>query len=172
MGGFGSGLWPRYSLRYTTDEFLAVDVRELKRAGLIEPGQLDIKGVVSLTWTPCNLGGERPWFVCPGEGCGRRAAILYEAGGSFLCRLCRDLAYQSQRDNKLYGRLSKARRRAQKARARLGPDSDPRPKGMHLTTFVRLGREYVEAHKEHVACYNEWASKINARYARRPPGSP
>lgn len=30
-----------------------------------------------LTSTPCHLGGERRWFVCPAKGCGRRVAILY-----------------------------------------------------------------------------------------------
>src|SRR5919199_2925374 len=26
----------------------------------------DVKELVLLEWTPCNFGGERPWFVCPG----------------------------------------------------------------------------------------------------------
>jgi hypothetical protein len=28
---------------------------------------VDIKETVPLTWTACNSGGERPWFICPGE---------------------------------------------------------------------------------------------------------
>ena len=32
---------------------------------------------VLLTWTVCNYGGQRVWFLCPGKGCGRRVAILY-----------------------------------------------------------------------------------------------
>ena len=28
---------------------------------------------VYLDWTPCHLGGERPWFLCPALGCGRRS---------------------------------------------------------------------------------------------------
>ncbi len=47
---------------------------------------------IPLKWTPCNFGGERPWFVCPGVvngvACGRRVAILYGPGKYFLCRLC------------------------------------------------------------------------------------
>ncbi len=137
MGGFGSGIWPRYSARRTTDELPALDVRKLKRAGLVHPGQERIEDVARLAWTPCGLGGERPWFVCPGEGCGRRAAILYLEDGVLLCRLCLDLAYPSQREGKLGGRLSRARRRAEKARARLaapGEELVEKPKGMHHKT--------------------------------------
>jgi hypothetical protein len=35
---------------------------------------------VRVVQTPCNLGGSRPWFICPVLGCGRRVAILYEGG--------------------------------------------------------------------------------------------
>jgi len=39
---------------------------------------------VPITWTECNLGGCRPWFVCcvysGGKYCGRRVALLYGAG--------------------------------------------------------------------------------------------
>jgi hypothetical protein len=59
----------------------------------------DVKEPVSLEWTPCNFGGERPWFVCPGvvngKRCGRRVAILYGPGKYFLCRHCYDLRYES-----------------------------------------------------------------------------
>lgn len=46
----------------------------------------DVKETVCLTWTPCNYGGVRPWFLCP--GCGRRVGILAAAGRRFLCRHC------------------------------------------------------------------------------------
>jgi hypothetical protein len=76
----------------------------------------DVKEPVSLEWTPCNFGGERPWFVCPGvvngKRCGRRVAILYGPGKYFLCRHCYDLRYESQREDK----KDRALRRAQKIR--------------------------------------------------------
>ena len=31
----------------------------------------EVRETVPLSWTPCNFGGERPWFICPGAGCGR-----------------------------------------------------------------------------------------------------
>jgi hypothetical protein len=29
---------------------------------------------VHIEWTSCHFGGERPWFLCPATGCGRRVA--------------------------------------------------------------------------------------------------
>jgi hypothetical protein len=99
---------------------------------------------VPIVWTECHLGGERPWFLCEGfsagRRCGRRAAVLYEAGGVFACRHCCRLAYTSQRETPLY----RSMRRARKIRARLGAspslaDALPgKPKGMHRTTYQRL----------------------------------
>ena len=47
----------------------------------------DVEEPVPLAWTPCNVGGERPRFVCPGvvngARCGRRVAILYGPGKCF-----------------------------------------------------------------------------------------
>jgi hypothetical protein len=71
---------------------------------------------VELEWTSCNFGGERPWFICPRAGCGRRVAVFYGAGKYLLCRHCYDLRYESQRENTTH----RALRRAQKIRERLG----------------------------------------------------
>lgn len=114
MGGTGSGRWrgEGSSQRQTTDQLPSLDVRDLKRDGLIAPGQERV-GVVArfrkpspanlapgekrvvelvarlrLTWTPCNNhGSSRPWFVC--DGCARRVAIVYGPSSPPLCRLCR-----------------------------------------------------------------------------------
>jgi hypothetical protein len=85
------------------------------RSGLGDEWE-DVKETVPLAWTACNFGGERPWFFCPGAGCGRRVAILYGPGCYFLCRHCYDLTYLSQREDK----KDRALRRAQKIRMRLG----------------------------------------------------
>lgn len=103
---------------------------------------------VWLDWTPCNLGGQRPWFRCPARGCGRRVAILY-GGGIFACRHCHRLAYPSQRET--WG--DRAARRADRIRARLDWElgilngEGLKPKGMHWRTFEKL----VAEHDEHVA---------------------
>ncbi len=54
------------------------------------PRELDDE--LRLTWTPCNFGGSRPWFVCP--KCGTRAAVL-SAFPRFRCRACHPLVYAS-----------------------------------------------------------------------------
>jgi hypothetical protein len=95
--------------------------------------------LVYLEWTPCNYGGNRPWFLCPGRGCGRRVAVLY-GGGIFACRHCHQLAYQSQRGQRYQRALS----RAQAIRRRLGGTASlfepfpDKPKGMHWRTYERL----------------------------------
>ena len=40
----------------------------------------DVQEPVPLSWTGCNFGGERPWFICPGTRCGPRVAVLYGPG--------------------------------------------------------------------------------------------
>jgi hypothetical protein len=91
-----------------------------------------------LTWTPCHLGGWRPWFRC--GRCDRRVGKLYSTGVALHCRRCLDLWHSSQR------RGAKSRRylRALKLRLRLNgianlrePFPD-RPKRMHRKTYARL----------------------------------
>ncbi|UVE16816.1 hypothetical protein NVV93_14600 [Pseudomonas sp. LS44] len=94
---------------------------------------------VPITWTPCHLGGERPWFLCP--SCGRRVAKLY-GGSEFACRHCWRLNYASQQANK----RDRASDQSFKLRDALGCDEGflftpaefiPKPKGMHWRTFER-----------------------------------
>ncbi|MEA3275952.1 MAG: hypothetical protein U9Q81_11800 [Pseudomonadota bacterium] len=98
---------------------------------------------VYLDWTPCNLGGQRPWFRCPARGCGRRVAILY-GGGIFACRHCYQLAYTSQRET--YD--DRSARRADRIREKLGWEPGIlngdgwKPKGMHWNTFERLTAQH------------------------------
>ena len=118
---------------------------------------------VYLDWTPCNYGGQRPWFVCPARGCGRRVAILY-GGRIFACRHCRQLAYDSQRESV----CDRVLRRTQGIRERLGGSgsmAEPfptKPKGMHWRTYSRLFREAEEAFKRSIP---DWVLR---RIASRP----
>ena len=98
---------------------------------------------VFLDWTSCNLGGKRPWFLCPAQGCGRRVAILY-GGGIFACRHCYRLAYPSQRETA----DDRAARKADRIRDKLGWElgilngKGWKPKGMHWNTFKRLSAQH------------------------------
>jgi hypothetical protein len=55
---------------------------------------------VGLDWTACNLGGQRPWFICPARGCERRVAIL-NGGAIFVYRHFYRAAYSSQHKTRM-----------------------------------------------------------------------
>lgn len=115
---------------------LAYRYRGAGVGGEAEPWR-EVVEVLPLDWTPCNYGGRRPWWRCP--GCGRRVAILY-GGALFRCRGCARLAYPSQNENE----ADRALRRVEKIRQRMGGTAGwgsrlpPRPKGMHRRTYERL----------------------------------
>jgi hypothetical protein len=125
----------------------------------------DVREPVELAWTACNFGGERPWFICPGAGCGRGVALLYGPRRYFLCRHCYELVYESQREDKMY----RALRRAQKIRKHLGGSANmmepfpERPKGMHHDTYWRLREEHDEAEMEQLASMREWLDKFEKK---------
>jgi hypothetical protein len=185
MGGSGSGRRWHYSAKNTTEGYRSIDVRWLKREGMLslganrritwsrgdeitgsinvrsEPGrvilnyrQRDHGGEwraenypIYLTTTPCHIGGERPWFLCPARGCGQRVAVIY-GGGIFACRKCHQLAYPSQREDHA-DHAGRAVRRLDRLRDRLGWPGGVlegagwgKPKGMHWRTYERLCNEY------------------------------
>jgi hypothetical protein len=125
----------------------------------------DVQETVALSWTACNFGGKRPWFVCPGAGCGRRVALLYGPERYFLCRHCYDLVYESQRDDAMYRALHKA----QSIRARLGGSANvmepfpEKPKGMHWRTYERLWWEHHEAEMEQLVSMRGWLDKLEKK---------
>ena len=115
----------------------------------------EVRYPVRLSWTPCNFGGSRPWFVCPGvvsgHYCGRRVAKLYGAGKYFLCRHCYDLTYESRKD----GQKNRALHKCQRIRQRLGGSANmtepfpPKPKGMPFDTYLKLWREHDRANRDY-----------------------
>lgn len=95
---------------------------------------------VAVEWTPCNYGGRRPWWICP--VCGMRVAILYDSR-KYACRHCHDLTFKSTRTapgSKHFSRANKVRDRLGWGGGVASPMGD-RPKGMHLTTYLRLLNE-------------------------------
>jgi hypothetical protein len=104
----------------------------------------DVEQPTQILWVACQFGGRRPYFLCPGRGCGRLVSKLYGAGTYFLCRHCYRLAYASQREN----HYDRALRRANNIRMRLGGKPGlalpfpERPKGMHEKTYERQGRGF------------------------------
>lgn len=108
---------------------------------------------VQIVRTPCNYGGSRPWFRCPGvvhgRVCGRRVGTLYAAGKYFLCRHCYDLGYQTRQESYADRMVTKA----YKLRRRLGGEVriddylPPKPKGMHCKTYNRICMEIQKAER-------------------------
>jgi len=143
-----------------------VILRYRHRGGSSASGEWeDVREPVPLEWTACNFGGERPWFVCSGAGCGRRVALLYALGRYFLCRHCYDLAYESQRESGMY----RALHRAQSIREKLGGSANmmepfpERPKGMHHKTYWRLREEHADAEMVQLAGMREWLDKLERK---------
>ena len=107
----------------------------------------DMNYPVYVSWTGCNYGGQRVWWLCPAVGCGRRVAVLY-GGSVYACRHCHMLAYSTQREQA----HDRAGSRADTIRKRLSWDAGilnlpgGKPKGMHWRTFDRL----QAAHDAHV----------------------
>jgi hypothetical protein len=124
---------------------------------------------VPITWTPCHLGGQRPWFTCAvfsgGRYCGRRVAVLYGAGELFACRRCYQLAYACQQESPRDRNLS----RAQKIRMKLGGSPSilesfpPRPKGMHMRTYLRLRARAQAAEATSNALTMLWIERLTRR---------
>lgn len=123
---------------HVNNDYLTMDYRCQNSCGEWEAMQYPVQ----LNWTSCQLGGKRPWFICPVKGCHRRVAILY-SGSVYACRHCHQLAYTCQREMN-YDRAS---RQAEKIRQQLGWDpcifegEGEKPKGMHWTTFERLSKK-------------------------------
>ena len=118
---------------------------------------------VSLEWTRCNYGGERPWFRCPATRCGRRVAILY-GGSIFACRRCHNLAYDSQSETR-HGRMlikTQAIREKLGGSPSLADDFPPKPKGMHWRTYWRWKEKADEAEDR---SWPPWMFRIMARHS-------
>ncbi|MDH3264028.1 MAG: hypothetical protein OEM24_08525 [Paracoccaceae bacterium] len=117
---------------------------------------------VPIRWCPCTLGGERPYFACPGirngRHCGRAVVMLYGAGRYFLCRHCYDLAYGSQWERP----ADRLLRQANKRRMRLGGEpgtASPmprRPKGMWRKSYEREVAAILEAEELADAHFMAW----------------
>jgi len=127
------------------------------RWGETEP--TSIRDTIYLDFTPCNYGGDRPWFRCP--HCYKRRGVLYSVGGRFCCRQCHNLAYTSTRADA----LERSFARADTLRKRLGAKTGgglygerfpPKPKGMHRTTYGRLiGELWQETERAEALFYAE-----------------
>lgn len=147
QGALRPGTWSTQTWSRRGDPVGTINVRvALDGASLTliyrtrQPGEewQDVAETIDLVATPCNYGGERSWFLCP--GCGTRRGVLFSVGGRFRCRQCHDLAYTSTREDA----MDRATRRIWRLQEKLGYlDGDPwhipsKPEGMTYRRYWRL----------------------------------
>lgn len=176
--------------RRLIEDYPALDVIHLARVGALVPGdhtwswaeggglivrlislgdRVEIRihgctfGEVDLTWTPCNFGGSRVWWMCP--RCVRRTAKVHIISGALACRRCADLSYGSQLERE----IARGLRRARKIRERLGGrpglvEPFPRkPKRMHWATYNGLREEVGLAEGAYLASVGTMAARLRIR---------
>lgn len=120
------------------------DYMELRYTAPNEQDSKPDSQIIDIARTPCHFGGDRPWFLCPGDQCGKRVAILY-GPDSMLCRHCWRIAYQSQRENQIQRMFRKLRSIEASYTGRpnnSAPKDRTRPKGMHHRTFGLLQEKH------------------------------
>lgn len=91
---------------------------------------------ICLSNTPCNYGGVRNWFVCP--GCSARSSVLY-GDPMFRCRSCVGLLYASQYESP----RERLRSKIAKLRRKMGSSANPlEPLG--LPPAVMSGSQFMK----------------------------
>lgn len=98
---------------------------------------------VPFTWSDCNYGGKRTWFLCR---CGQRVGRIFFKGEQYGCRHCLRLTYQSRRDcqiNRAWGKIYNLRKRLKldKSMAWCEYMPPPRPKWMQRRRYRSLCRD-------------------------------
>ena len=125
------------------------DVLELNYAHSRGGESVSVTDCVGLTTTPCNFGGVRKWFVCP--GCNKRALVLYSIG-RFRCRKCHNLYHPSSNEGELF-RATRALCKYQdklggtKLTAIDGINGLSKPKWMRYPTYLKLQSEVFSRSK-------------------------
>lgn len=116
---------------------------------------------IALTRTPCNFGGVRFWFVCP--GCGRKVGKVYLPCTMYvmntnarvwwwLCRHCFGLTYEQRRERAPYwSAIHRAERIEEKWLGDVASDFIGRRKGQHWATFEKRADQYERAIAKHNA---------------------
>lgn len=132
---------------------------------------------ITITFTDCNFGGQRPWWRCP--HCHDRVGKLYlpPTEPRFKCRDCHDLQFRSSRESGIHSR--RELRRYQDIQKKLGaepthPNSmdggrPDRPKGMHQETYEELLLELRRASDEYT---DSWMAQLRGMVGAAPHEDP
>lgn len=120
------------------------DCLELEYTSCEQNGKQFLSVFIEIVWSSCHFGGRRPWFLCPGEQCSKRVAILY-GPQQMLCRHCRRIAYESQRENqiqRMFRKLRSIEASYPGFQNNSPPNARTRPMGMHHRTFQQLQKKH------------------------------
>ncbi len=113
----------------------------------------DWESVQQVIWfnsTPCNYGGTRKWFLCP--GCQKRVAILCGGGKLFLCRSCYQLPYASQNSNEFDYLIEKKHELGRRIFEHYEyGEGWGKKKGMHWKKYQKLYDKYLELERKVIA---------------------
>jgi hypothetical protein len=157
------------SARLTVERLSAdsLDVRELKRFGLLQDDRMVLRGSirwpalsrivgsrywleldfagrdtmqrVRVSWTRCHLGGCRPFMHCP--YCEKRVAKLLSGLGGYCCRACIGNPLYASQAKSSHGRrhfgICKIRLQLNGKASLLEPFPE-RPRGMHRKRYERM----------------------------------
>jgi hypothetical protein len=180
MGGYGSGRYGFLGLtpKQTVEQCLELSIGTVKPSLTTKAQQVKVKfwGKVhelSVTWTDCHYGGQRPWFVCP--FCKARVGKLYQPSlrGILACRRCQELTYVSCQVSK----REQLNLENIKLRRKLGARGDDlsgfelfpeRPKGMHQRTYQRICRQLEANELKYQSFMNRRTLKLCQRLAGKP----
>ncbi len=140
MGGIGTGTWIRPERKRLIEACHPYDIKDYAE-------EKKLRDKIQVQKTPCRFGGERVWWICPGEGCGRKVTRLYRVNGALLCRKCHNLAYRSQLQQNPARMMDKVKR----LRAQLGDSSaklfnpiTAKPAHMKQQTYDKIAAEIMQ----------------------------
>jgi hypothetical protein len=123
-----------------------------------------------LTWSKCNYGSHRPWFVCP--ECGARVGVLYGVAISddVRCRKCCNMNYYSQQRTKkprqdIEQRLFKLKRKLKcSIRKQINvwylPSISDKPKGMSYKKFDQICDRIYQEQLSYINAFDSFMSKL------------
>ncbi len=128
-----------------------------------------IRDPVAVERTPCNYGGTRAWFACP--GCELRCAALYLPPGAtrFRCRTCHKLAHGTQQMDAHDRHMHRIRviERQLGAEGQYSPFRvPPKPKGMHWRTYQRLHEAFLKHEVERNKYLAASFERLTARFEK------
>lgn len=134
------------------DFFVILDSRSQWLRGL---RGISVEGqLIEIVTTPCNFGGERRWFLCP--GCGRRCRILRTGLRCNTCVAGRHRSEILSVPDRMLLKAQKLRRRLGQLGQMQGMPIPPKPPRMRWHTYLRMRTEIDHLEAASLARRAKW----------------